>query len=51
MGELMAYYRSTFLLRHKFEYKIGELDDMLPFERDIYMLMLQDQLKKDSERK
>ena len=49
MGELMNYYKTSFLLRHKFNYKFDEMDDMLPFERDIYILMLQEQLQKESE--
>jgi len=38
------------LLRHKFNYSIGEFDNILPYERDIYVLMLQDQLQKEAEK-
>ena len=34
---------------HHYKYSLTELDDMFPFERDIYINMLTDYLEKQNE--
>lgn len=49
-GELMSLYRTNFLMMHNFGYRLEEMEGMVPFERDIYTLMLIDHLNKEQER-
>lgn len=48
-GELISMYRANFMMIHHFDYSLTEIENMLPFEYDIYMLLLQEQLKKEEE--
>lgn len=48
-GELISLYRSNFMMIHHFGYSLTEIENMLPFEYDIYLLLLQEQLKKEEE--
>jgi hypothetical protein len=44
------YYTNFALMQHH-KYSLTELEDMMPFERDIYLQMLTDLLEKQKEQK
>ena len=46
-GELMSLYRTNFIMMHHFKYNIEVLENMIPYEREIYTLMLINQLDKE----
>lgn len=50
-GELLSLYRTNFLMMHNFGYDVQSMENMIPFEREIYTLMLIDQLAKEQEQK
>lgn len=43
---LENFYRINFLLMHKYNYSLTELDNMLPYEREIYVNLLLQHLEK-----
>ena len=43
---LENHYRINFLLMHEFKYSLTELEDMMPFEREIYIGLLLQHLEK-----
>lgn len=50
---LAAMYKNNFILVHDYKYSFEELDNMLPYEREIYIAMLMQKLEKikENERK
>lgn len=48
-SSLSNYYMLSFQLMQHHKYSLTELDDMIPFERDIYTAMLIDHLEKERE--
>jgi len=48
---LLNYYNTIFSLAQHHKYSITEIESLLPFERDIYMDMLIDHMKKVEEAK
>jgi hypothetical protein len=46
---LEDYYRTNFYLMHKHKYSLTELEEMLPWERSIYLGLLEQQLDKEKE--
>lgn len=48
-GELVSMYRINFMLIHNFGYSLVEIENMIPFEREIYTVMLIEQLQKEEE--
>ena len=48
---LMNYYKMNFALMKYHGYSSTELEEMLPFERDVYVMLLVDYLEKEKERK
>lgn len=48
-NSLMNYYSLTFQLMQNHKYSITELENMIPFERDIYVEMLLDHLEREKE--
>lgn len=46
----MNFYKMNFALVQYHKYSLAELDDMLPFEREIYVSLLVDYLEKEKER-
>lgn len=44
------YYTNFALMQHH-KYSLTELEDMMPFERDIYLQLLQDHLKRLEEQR
>ena len=47
---LQNHYKTNFMLHHKFNYSMTELDDMLPFEREIYVGLLMQHLEKQKQK-
>lgn len=37
----------NFLLNYHYKYQLSELDNMIPFEREIYIALLQQQLEQE----
>lgn len=46
-NELAAMYRTNFLLLYNFKWSLDEMARMLPFEREIYISMLNNELMKE----
>ena len=42
---LFNFYKTNFLLMHKYSFTITELENMTPFERDVYISLLENYLK------
>lgn len=49
-NNLGNYYRLTFQLMQHHKYSITELENLIPFERDIYVAMLLDYLEEEKQR-
>jgi hypothetical protein len=49
-NNLSNYYRLTFQLMQHHKYSITELENMIPFERDIYVAMLLDWLEEEKQK-
>lgn len=47
---LTNYYQINFQLLNNFNYSLSEVEDMLPWEREIYLTMLIDDIKEKNER-
>jgi|TARA_R100000081_G_C4740639_1_gene128718 hypothetical protein len=47
---LANYYSTVFALVQHHKYSISEIENLIPYERDIYVSMLQEHLKKEKER-
>ena len=47
---LTNYYKSNFALMQHHKYSLTELENMMPWEREIYMAMLQQHIKEENER-
>ena len=47
---LENYYRTNFALMQHHKYSLTELDDMIPFEREIYVELLSQWIKEENER-
>ena len=47
---LANYYQVNFQLLNNFNYSLIEVEDMLPWEREIYLNMLIDDIKEKNER-
>jgi hypothetical protein len=50
-NNLFVYYQKIFAMAHHHKYSITELEDMMPYERDLYFDMLMDFIKKVEEAK
>lgn len=40
----------NFLLMHNYNYSLTELDNMMPWEREIYLVLLSEDVKEKNER-
>jgi len=47
---LKAYYSNMFTLTHQYKYTLTELENMIPFERDMYVGMVNSWVKEETER-
>lgn len=50
-NSLADHYKSNFLLSYKFKFGLEYLDSIIPFERDIYISLLVEQLEKENKSK
>lgn len=48
---LEVYYQTIFALAQQHKYSIAEIEDMIPFERDIYFTMLAEHIKEVEEKR
>jgi len=48
---LANFYNTNFQLMHHHKYSLTELEEMMPFEREIYINMLMDYLEREEERR
>ncbi len=49
-NNLANYYSLVFSLAQHHKYSITEVEELVPFERDIYVAMLMDHLEKEKQR-
>lgn len=47
---LVNYYKTNFSLMQHHKYSIHELEDMIPFERDIYIMLLSQFIQEENKR-
>lgn len=47
---LLNYYKTNFALIQHHKYSLSELEDMMPFERDIYVALLAQHIKEENDR-
>jgi len=47
---LENYYKSNFALMQHHKYSLTELDNMIPFEREIYLTLLAQYVEEENER-
>ena len=47
---LEAYFDYNYSLMHNHHWSITELENMMPWERDIYLIKLEEQLKEEKRR-
>ena len=45
---LVTYYRNNFIMAQHYKYSLTELENMLPYEREIYISMLNDHIAKEN---
>lgn len=50
-NSLATYYRSVFALAQHHKYQISEIENLMPFERDLYLDMLADYLEEMKEKR
>ena len=48
--DLGNYYRTNFALMHHYRYSLTELENMIPWERQIYISLLTQHIKEENER-
>jgi hypothetical protein len=47
---LLNHYQTNFALMQHHKYSLTELDEMIPFEREIYLALLTEHVKQENER-
>ena len=47
---LANYYKTNFSLMQHHKYSLSELDSMIPWEREIYLMLLVQYIKEENER-
>ena len=47
---LMNHHKTNFILMHRFGYSLTELDNMLPYEREVYVMLLLQHLEKEKQK-
>lgn len=48
-NNLENYYRTNFMLMEEHKYSLTEIENMMPFERQIYVLLVNEYIKKKEE--
>ncbi len=49
--DLESYYRLNFALMQYHKYSLTEIENMMPWERDIYVILLQQHLEEEEEKR
>jgi hypothetical protein len=47
---LLNYYKTNFALMQHHKYNLSDLEDMIPFERDIYIMLLSQHIEEENDR-
>lgn len=47
---LLNFYQVMFLMGHKYQWSLSELEEMLPWERSLYIIMLQQSIEEENQR-
>jgi len=47
---LLNYYKTNFALMQHHKYNLGDLEDMIPLERDIYIMLLSQHIEEENDR-
>ena len=47
---MRGYYNNMFTLTHQYKYTLTELENMIPWERDMYISMVNNWVKEETER-
>ena len=47
---LLNYYKTNFALMQHHKYNLSDLEDMIPFERDIYVMLLSQHIEEENDR-
>ena len=48
--DLESYYKTNFALIQHHKYSLSELEDMIPWEREIYILLLKNWIEEEEQR-
>lgn len=49
--ELAGYYKTNFVLKKRLGYEFDEFDNMVPFEKEIYLALLAQSMEQDRQEK
>jgi hypothetical protein len=47
---LINYYKTNFALMQHHKYSLNDLENMIPFERDIYIMLLSQHIEEENDR-
>jgi hypothetical protein len=50
MGELRRYFDDNFTMMHFHKYSLTELENMIPWEREIYISLLRNHINEENEK-
>jgi len=48
---LQSFYKINFDMTQYHKFSLTEIENMIPFERDIFIMMLEDKIKKEEEQR
>ena len=48
--DLESYYRLNFTLMHDHKFSISEIEEFMPWERDVYLILLREWIKEEKQR-
>ena len=48
--DMMSYYKLNFALMQYHKYSLTEIENMMPWERDVYVALLQNHIKEEEEK-
>lgn len=47
---LTNYFQTNFTMMHNYQYSLSELENMIPWERDVYVILLAQHIEKENQR-
>lgn len=47
---LVSYYTLNFTIKNKYQFSIDELENMFPYERDIYVMLIEQSIKEENDK-